>query len=465
MRPKISKEHAKILNEELLEEEMLKAKARKISVKEGCGYGVSEGFGMSYMTPYALALGATNIHIGLLTSIPYLVGSFSQLETLSVMKNVPRKKIVFISVLVQALLWLALIGIGLIYFVFGIDSGSAPLLVIITYTILITAGAFSVPAWTSWMKDIIPERFGSYFGTRGRIIGSVTLISMLLGGFILDYFKQTNLFIGFIILFLLAFIGRSISAYLYTKKYEPPFKAEKNNDLSLWLFLKKIDYGNFGRFTLFKSLMSFAIAIASPFFAVYMLKNLGFSYTTFIIMTISFTIGYLLFLPAWGRFADIYGNLKVLRLCGNLMPLIPFMWLGTVLIMNNRSALITYLLFVEIFAGLLWSGFILCSGDFIYDASTRQKMPVFTAYFNIVTNMGAFLGALLGGLLSTVQFKFFGLSSILFVFLLSGIARIIISAAMIPKIREVRKVEKLTMLDVKNTLHRLTPYQIIRMLR
>src|SRR3989344_5991735 len=89
-------------------EEELKAKARSISIKEGSAFCVSEGFGMRYITPYALFLGADNTFIGLLNSIPQLTGNFSQLFTIRAMKKFSRKRIASIGALFQAIMWLVI---------------------------------------------------------------------------------------------------------------------------------------------------------------------------------------------------------------------------------------------------------------------------------------------------------------------------------------------------------------------
>ena len=58
-----------------------------------------------------------------------------------------------------------------------------------------------------------------------------------------------------------------------------------------------------------------------------MLKNLGFSYTTLMLVNISATVFTLLFSPVLGKFADKYGNRELLKVGGILVSLIPFFWL------------------------------------------------------------------------------------------------------------------------------------------
>ncbi len=450
-----------------ISEGRLKTKARKISVEEGCAYSVTEGIGNNYITPYALALGATNIHIGFLSSLPNLIGNFSQLYALKLMKKISRKKLAFTAALLQAFTWLPLIGIGSLFFILNITTPIVPLLLVSVYTILITFGSFMAPVWSSWMKDIIPSRHsGKYFGMRHRICGAVALVSMLIGSFILDYFKKTNLFLGFIILFTVAFVFRLISAILFTKKYEPQLTLEEGYYFTLWDFVRRMHSNNFGKFVIYVSSMMLVTAIASPFFAVYMLKNLQFSYLTYIIVTTSSILSALLFMPLWGKFSDKYGNLNSIKICGFLVPFVPVAWVFTPFILINFPGfLVPYLITIEFFSGFAWAGFNLSAGNFIYDAVTRQRMAICVSYFNILNGTGIFLGATLGGFIASIDFPLLGLNSLLFIFLLSSVLRLIISVSMVSKINEVRHVKHFGIEQAKKHLSALTPEHILHHLR
>ncbi|MDO8622874.1 MAG: MFS transporter [archaeon] len=424
------------------EEYKKKEKTKKFSIAEGSAYSVMDGMGLRNMTPYALALGANNAQIGLLTSIPNLLGNLSQLFTTKAMEKYSRKKVLLFGVILQALMWIPMILIGFSYFFKGLDSATSANFVIFIYTLLVLFGGFVSPGWNSLMSDIVAkEERGKYFGKRNKIVGVVALISLLASGFILDYFKQTKLFIGFAIIFGVCFIARSISAYLISKHHEPEFKLEKGYYFSLRQFIKKIPQSNFGKFVLFVCLVQMATAIASPFFAVYMLKDLGFNYTQYILVVISSSLSSLLFMPIWGKFADKYGNLRIMKICGFFTPFVPLVWLASPLVMNfNPNLLIYYLLFIEFLSGLVWAGFNLTIVNFIYDAVTRQRVALCVAYFNFFAGVGVFVGATLGGFIASMDLVF-GMDSILFVFILSFIARMVVYLIMIRKIKEVREVE------------------------
>jgi MFS family permease len=59
-----------------------------------------------------------------------------------------------------------------------------------------------------------------------------------------------------------------------------------------------------------------------------------------------------------------------------------------------------------------------------------------------LSGVGIFLGALLGGLISSLYIHFFNIDIILWIFMLSAVLRMIVYLFMINKIKEVRKTEE-----------------------
>jgi len=423
-------------------EDQLKEKARNISIKEGAASSLMDGFGNRFITPFALALNATNTQIGLLSSLPGLLGNLAQLISLRLIKKFPRKKIVTKTVFFQALLWLPLILIGALYFFFNLSSMLSVTLLIGTYTLMIFIGAIAGPAWSSWMRDIVSIKNGEFFAKRGKVVTTVLLGCMLISGFLLDYFQKGNVFYGFAILFSVALLGRMLSYRYFTKKYEPKSVFTEKSHFTLKQFVMKMYSNNFGRFVIFVASITLATAVASPFFAVYMLKNLELSYLAFTIIIIAPVIGTLIFLPSWGRFSDKHGNIRILQITGLLISLIPVIWvIASFVPLPSHFHLIFLLIGVEIFSGFAWSGFNHGAATFIYEAVSKEKMAYCFSYFNILVSIGAFIGAILGGFIASKSFVFFGLIPILFVFILSSILRLIAYLSIIPFVKEIKPVK------------------------
>ncbi|MDP1728933.1 MAG: MFS transporter [archaeon] len=442
-KPKLTKEE---------KEQILIEKTKKLSIKEGAAYSFMDGFGLRYISPYALAVGANNLQIGLLSSIPSLLGNLSQLFTFKAIKKYKRKNIIFWGVFLQSLMWLALLSAGIFYFIYNIKTTLPGYLVIIIYTLLILFGAFGGPAWTSLMRDIIKENRGSYFGKRNRIVGIIALICMLIAGFILDYFKDSKIFIGFIIIFSIAFFGRLISAILFKKHYEPKFKTNEKYYFSILEFIKKMKDNNFGRFVIYFSLIHLATAISGPFLAVYMLKDLSFSYTQFMAISLSASIMSFMFMPFWGKFTDTYGSIKTIKITSAAIPIIPFLWFISAWINPNLMPIFIYLFIIELFSGAIWAGFNLSIGTFIYDAVTKERLVICTSYLNIISGFCILIGASIGGLIASQNFNIFGITPILAVILLSGIIRTVVYFSMKKKIKEIREVKEFGIKEAKENL-------------
>jgi MFS family permease len=139
----------------------------------------------------------------------------------------------------------------------------------------------------------------------------------------------------------------------------------------------------------------------------------------------------LLFKPLWGRIGDRFGNLFVIRICSIVIPLVPAAWL----ISNNFY----YLLIVQIPSGLAWSGFNLCTTNFIYDSAIREKRVRCISYFNTMTNLSACIGAFLGGCVSYYVPPLCG-ERLLTIFAISFILRGLSILFFYKRIKEVRRV-------------------------
>jgi len=269
--------------------EAQKKEALDISIKEGAAAHISTSTGTSYITPFALAMNASPLQIGFLSSFAGLLNPVAQMFGSKMMEETSRKKLVIKTVLYQALMWIPIAILGLLFWQ-GIFQQHLVTVLIVLYSLFIIFGGLHTPSWYSWMGDLIPDKKrGRYFAKRNKIAGTAGLIAALIAGLVLDAFKTKGLiFIGFAILFASSFTFRLISHVKLKKQYSPDFKLKKGYYFSFWNFIKT--YDNFGKFAVFRATFNFALMIASPFFAVYMLNVLGFSYTTFIIVSLSASI-------------------------------------------------------------------------------------------------------------------------------------------------------------------------------
>ncbi|MEM2956311.1 MAG: MFS transporter [Candidatus Pacearchaeota archaeon] len=404
-------------------------KALNYSTKDGIAATVAGGSGDNFVSAYAVSLGATNFQLGLLSALPTLIPV--ELFTPKAMEKFSRKKIVLVGVLIQILMYIMIAGIGLLLFK---SPTIAVTLLIALFTIHCSTGLFISPAWNSWMKDLTEKiHIGKYFGARNKIFGITSIITIILAGLILDKFKEAGyVFLGFTTLFLIAAMGRTISRHYLKKQYEPKLKLKKDYYFSFWEFIKKTPTNNYGRFALFIALLIFSVNIAAPFFTPYMLKVLKFDYFTFTLinLVISGTAN-LLTMPLWGKFIDKYGCVRTMAVTVWAIPFVPLLWV--------ISPSVYWLALVQVISGIVWAGFNLASGTFTYVAVSKERMNLCIAYISILNGFAVFLGATIGGILASLNITFMNI--FLFVFIVSGIARILVIAPLFSQIKEVKPVK------------------------
>ena len=185
------------------------------------------------------------------------------------------------------------------------------------------------------------------------------------------------------------------------------------------------------RFVLFVSAMCFCVNISGPLLAFFILKDLGLGYASYMVVVTAASLSGFLFQGVWGKFGDLDGNIKILRIAGWGIALIPLLW------MVSRH--LGYIFFVQIIAGCVWGGFNLLVSNFVLEAISPPMRIRGTSYFNVMNSVAILLGSAAGGFLLERVPPVFGYS-FLTLFLISCLGRIVVMIWISPKIREVRKI-------------------------
>ena len=406
-------------------------KSLKFSVLDGSAYAAMLGLTGNYIGPLALELKATTAQIGLLASIPSLTMALSQLAAPHLLERAgSRKGLILPMVFLHAVMFIPIL---LVPFLF---HTSQVWWLIVFVTVNVVLGAISNPAWGSMMADLVPIRLrGRYFGSRGSITGFITLVFFFIASGILTLFTGINIFAGYAILFSGATVFRLLSLYFISRQYEPARVVSKENGPSLLKLMSQVGSSNLGKFILYVALIDFCVSISSPFFTVYMLRDLHFSYITFAIISSSSAIASLLFLTYWGRRADMAGNIKVIRITTMILPVVPLLWLG--------STNVFYLIAANIVSGFAWSGYGLSAVNFVYDASEPGGRAKHLAVFYAIDGVACCLGALIGGFLAPHLPELFGFQ-LRSLFTVSGVLRAIVVLLLLRQIVEVRRVPNIT---------------------
>lgn len=404
----------------------------KLNIFDGAAVFAMAGLTQNFITPFALALRATTTQIGLLNSLPSFATAFSQLAAPALVNRAgSRKGVILPVVLVQALMWLP------VFLLPSLIPGSRIWWLIALFTITAVFGSLSNPPWGSMMADLVHEDIrGRYFSFRGRVNTLIFLAFSLLAGLLLQLLTG-NVFIGFGILFGGAAVFRLLSFNFLSRMHEPPLVREESGTETLRHMIGHLGGSNFGRFAVFVAAIFFSIMISGAFFSVYMLRDLELSYLTFTLINSASTVSSFIFLPFWGRRADRAGNLRIMKITGCLLPVIPILWL----VSTNP----VYLICANAFGGFVWSGFELSLGNFLYDVSAPKTRTKQIALFNCIVNVALSLGALTGGYIAPHLPAIFGYQ-LRTLFTLSGVLRAIAVVIVLRTIVEVRHVPQISTL-------------------
>ncbi len=419
-----------------------KAKALEVSIKEGSAASVTTGLTASYITPFALLLtNAKAIHIGFLSSFSGLISPIAQFLGSRLMEKYHRKQIVLFSVFWQAFLWLPLAALAFLAWK-NLFSSYLIYFLIIVYSLLSAFSGIGHPSWFSWMGDLIPsDKRGKYFGKRNTIIGSIELAMNLIAGAVLLSFKKTEFAIlGFASLFILASAFRYLSFSYLNKQFIPHLRPMKSYHVPLKAIIK--ENKDFKTFAIYQFFFNFAIMIASPFYAVYMLQDLGFNYLTFTLVIMASSVYYLLFTPLIGKISDKYGNIPLFYISNIFLAVNPLLWLFI-----NKPLLL--ILIPQLVSGIANAAFVIAFTNFTYSTLPEERRGTGVAYANLLVGLGIFLGSLIGGILLTyLPLNFLKISNFFFVLIIAASLRIGAALFFLPWLKEKIKAKHLPHLHI-----------------
>ncbi len=412
----------------------------EVAVRDGMAHAAAAGGAETYFGAFGIFLNASAIQIGLLAALPPFFGSICQLFSLTILEVLKSRR--FLIVVAARLQAVILPLIALLPFVVGSPTDAVPFLIIL---VLCYQGALglTMPLWNSLIGDLVPaELRGRFFGFRNQRAGISSLCALLSAGFVLSRFAQWNLTaLGYAFVFCCACLCRLYSAYWLSQYNDPPYDSQPESYFTFFEFVSRPRYSNFARFVFFFSCIHFGSAFSAPFFAVYMLRDLQFSYSTFTLITAVVTITQILTLQNWGRVADIFGSKKILTLCSFGVALNPMLWM--------LSHNLWFLVCVQIYSGFMWAGFNLASSTFMFDAVTAPMRARCAAYQSFFQGAFVLLGSVTGGwvaehLPSTLPVWFGArtpFSKYLIIFLISGLLRLAAATVFHRRFKEVRDVK------------------------
>ena len=406
----------------------------------------------NFLNAFAIYLQASALQMSWLTAIPQLFGAVSQLISAWLGNHVRRKPLVVGAAVVQALVVAGMAALAVSRGLFDNIYWLIAVLITLAVGYFICLNLIQ-PHWRAWMGGVVPQRRrGVFFARRTRLTMVSSLLVFLVGGVLLNQSAEHNkAWIGFAVLFCIAAAGRFASSYLLGRMHDPSDHVEGNDQdlLDTWHNIRAaLRDPVFRDYSFFVAAMQGAVAISAPFFAVYMLRDLHFTYLQYSLNSIASVATQFALLAFWGRFADRFGNRMVMVVASSIIPVVPLLWL----IADNFY----YLLTVQIISGFAWSGFTLSTANYLYDIRPHHTNFAFYAAIQSATSaVCVCCGALFGGFVAfhapdvwTSLFKIHWGSTLFLVFIVTAIIRISVSLYYLPRLHEPQKRKRPDMLQI-----------------
>ncbi|MBS0151764.1 MAG: MFS transporter [Nitrospira sp.] len=412
---------------------------RRFGIRDGMFQAVAQGGGEHYLSAFALLLSATAFQLSILSAIPQLLGTWAQLISVKVSHWFPSQASqVYWGIIGQSLSWIPILVLPFLWPEYG------PWLLIAGVAVYFTCTHFTSPAWNSLITDLLdPNERGAYFAKRSRVVAIISLLMLCSAGALLSFFEKHDLlWVGFTIIFLTAGLCRSASALLIRTITVFPQHNPSSTPTGFLSFLRTGVSSNFLHFLLFSGFMHAAVLIAGPFFVLYLIQDLHLAHWQYGAWLAAGILGQFLTLPGWGQFGDRFGNKALLTFTGLLVAFLPMLYLF--------SSAWLFLVTVNFFGGVVWAGLGLGLNNYVYDAVHPADRAKAVAVSSIVNAIGWTIGTVGGSLLIiTVPNRLYlgtfilaPVSNIPFIFFLSGLLRLIVSATLLRTFHEPRQVEQ-----------------------
>ncbi|PKN94651.1 MAG: hypothetical protein CVU42_03810 [Chloroflexi bacterium HGW-Chloroflexi-4] len=367
---------------------------------DGLYAAASDNIIINFISLYILSLGASEFQIGLMSSISSFFAALMLFLGAVLADRIGHHK----EIVVISGGSLGRLCILMLVFVPILFHGASVVWIAIAFSVLRDAfGNLSYPAWMSVLNETIPlEGRGRYFGSRNFVMGIAGMITTLAAGKIITLFVHQ---MGYQIVIAAAFVLGLASTYnFFSIKTQPTIKKlGRGASLSLKTIPGLLKgHPQFVALMLTAGVWNFAINISGPFFSVYMVQDLHFSASVVGLTNVATALSGLLVLNEVGSLSDRLGPRKLQIFSMILIPLLPVMWIFA------REP--WHIILINIFGGTIWAAFNLTSFNLLLNSIPKDKVPGYSALYQIMVTLSLAMGAMLGSALIT-RFGFYVLLS------------------------------------------------------
>lgn len=342
----------------------------------------------------ALHVGASNAQIGVIAAIP-LLSQMLQAPTVTLVERVRRRRLIAVACLFTARLALPLYAM-----VPFIPAPRIAVLLLIAAAMLhYGLNAVAACAWNSWIRDLVPgDRLGRFFARRqiyGTAVSTAATITAALALGLAEGQpgRSDAVFAG---LYLAGFAFGLVSTFALARVPEPLMTGSTADTPLRRLLAMPFADGNFRNLLRYVASWQFAVNLATPFFTVYMVRNLGFTMSFVLVLTVISQLASLAAARIWGGLSDRFTNKSVLSLaCPLFIACIGGMAITGDL--GSMAAQAAWLVLLHIIMGAAGAGIGLAANNMAMKLSPAGAGTAFMAASALAAALAAGAAPMVGG--------------------------------------------------------------------
>jgi hypothetical protein len=375
------------------------------SYLEGALYAVMVGTAESFALFFAVKHEMPLHQLALLSTVPILLGSVSQWLMPLI---VPQRFLRFAKLsfyLVQIL--------GLIFLCLATQHKNLFPWLFAALSLYWVGGLSAGPFWLEWIAKEVPSKtFGAFLSKRNAFVSFCTLLAYVSAAFYLNLHAEADNFLIVFGMGSVARFGSFLSQWTLSSKHiEWRFHRTASRSHKTPLPFKPI-FWMMALTVIFK----FAVSLSSPFFLPFMVQELHFGIFKYVALTSIPFVGRFLFLEGWGRASSDLRPFVGVQISCIGIAFIPALWAS----FPN----FWFYILLELFSGMLWGGFELCTILIIQRFLVRNTLPMMGLHMSLMS-ASSVLGALYG---SRLMEKY---SSYETLFMISSASRMFVAAVMV----------------------------------
>jgi MFS family permease len=341
----------------------------------------------AFNAAYAMRLGASNTEVGFLSSLPALLAVIVSIPAGRFLQSRTQRKPWILASLTATRMGYLLVALVPLLHISGVSQGMISVMVLVGLTI--PAHFFNV-GWIAMLADVIHEdRRATVFAARNIIYNASFSLFVLLFGIWLNAVPHP---FNYQVMYIFGFLTSLLSVYFIIRIEMPtaPIIAEKKTPpVSLRSLLHVMRaHPAFMRINLNTLMHGIGVWAAAPLYMLYYVRDLnadeawiGLQATIGSLATIAGFAFWRWLMKRWGESR----TLKVTIMLAGVMPLLV-----------GATGSLTFILFVVAFNGWMAGGIALSHFNTLLKSMPADARPEFTALYQTVMNIGAFLCPIIG---------------------------------------------------------------------